>query len=122
MANDDLLENFHAPQIAILADCAEIEARHAERLCPDLRIPTVEAAEIEVGQAVRETAGFDRIQVIDQEKENISIRCIEGRRILGDVDAWIVDSGRPVEHARAAAVGAITHRACQLVERQIALY
>ncbi len=67
MANDDLLEIFDAPQIAILANCSEIEARHAERLRPDLRIPAIEAAEIEVGRAVREATGFDRIQIIDQD-------------------------------------------------------
>jgi hypothetical protein len=61
MANDDLLEIFHAPQIAILANRTEIEARHAERLRADFRIPTVEAAEIKIGRAVCEAAGFDRI-------------------------------------------------------------
>src|SRR6267142_1314064 len=100
MADDDLLEVFHAPQIAILADCTEIEAGHAERLSPDFRVPAIEAPEVKVGRAVAETTSFDRVQVIDQEKENVSVGCIEGRRVLGNVDMRIVDPGRPVEHAR----------------------
>ena len=100
MADDDLLEIFHAPQIAILADGTEIEARHAERLRADFRVPAIEASEIEVGRAVPETASFDRVQVVDQEKENVPVRCIERRRVLGNVDTRIVDPGRPVEHAR----------------------
>src|SRR5260221_1868853 len=99
MANDDLLEIFHAPQIAILAYRTEIEARHAERLGSDFRVPAIEAAEIEVGRAVPETASFDRVQVIDQEEENVPVGCIESGRVLGNVDAGIVDPGRPVEHA-----------------------
>src|SRR5258708_17192490 len=82
MANDDLLEIFHAPQIAILAYRTEIEARHAERLRSDFRVPAIEAAEIEVGRAVPETASFDRVQVIDQENEDVPVGCIEGRRVL----------------------------------------
>src|SRR5260370_12708612 len=100
MANDDLLEIFHTPQIAILAYRTKIKARHAERLRPDFRVPAIEAPEIEVGRAVPETASFDRVQVIDQEKENVPVGCIEGRRVLGNVDTRVVDSGRPVEHAR----------------------
>src|SRR5260370_7379935 len=100
MANDDLLEIFHTPQIAILAYRTKIKARHAERLRPDFRVPAIEAPEIEVGRAVPETASFDRVQVIDQEKENVPVGCIEGRRVLGNVDTGIVDPGRPVEHAR----------------------
>ena len=99
VADGDLLEILDAPQIAILADGAEIEARHAERLRADLGIPAIEAAEIEVGRAVRQPAGLDRIQVVDQEQEDVAIRGIERRRVLGDVDARIVDAGRPVEHA-----------------------
>src|SRR5260370_26178905 len=99
MADDDLLEVFHAPQIAILADWTKIKARNAERLRPDFRVPAIKTAEIEVGRAVPETASFDRVQVIDQEEENVPVRCIEGRRVLGNVDMGIVDSGRPVEHA-----------------------
>jgi hypothetical protein len=63
--NDDLLEILHTPEVSILADCAEIEARHAERLRPNLRIPAIETAEVEVGRAVGETTSFERIQVID---------------------------------------------------------
>ena len=99
MADGDLLEILHAPEIAILADCAEIEARHAERLRADLRVPAIEAAEIEVRRAVRKTSGLDRIEVVDQEQEDVAVRRIEGRRVLGNVDAGIVDPGRPVEHA-----------------------
>ena len=46
MTDGDFLEILDAPQIAILANRAEIEARHAERLGTDLGIPAVEAAEI----------------------------------------------------------------------------
>src|SRR6516165_103094 len=100
MADGDLLKIFHAPQIAILADCTEIEARHAERLRANFRVPAIEAAEIEVGRAVAETTSFDRVQVIDQEKEYVPVGSIERRRILGDVNARIVGSGRPVEYTR----------------------
>src|SRR5882757_4553771 len=99
MTDDDFLEVLDAPQIAILADRTEIEARHAERLGSHFRVPAIEAPEIEVGRAVPKTASFDRVQVVNQEKENVPVRCIEGRRVLGNVDTGIVDPGRPVEHA-----------------------
>ena len=99
MPDGDLLEVFHAPQIPVLADCAEIEARHAERLRPDLRVPAIEAAEVKVGRAVGEPPRLDRVEVVDQEQKDIAIRGVEGRRVAGDIDARVVDGGRPVEDA-----------------------
>jgi hypothetical protein len=67
---------------------------------PDLGVPAVEAPKIEVGRTVLQAAGFDGVQVIDQEQEDVAIGGIERRGVLGDVDARIVDTGRPVEYAR----------------------
>lgn len=100
MADDDLLEILHAPEVSILADRAEVEARHAKCLGADLGVPAVEAPEVEIRRSVRQTAGLDRVQVIDEEEKDVAVRSIERRRVLGDVDARIVDAGRPVEHAR----------------------
>jgi hypothetical protein len=44
-----LLEILDAPEITVLADGVEIEARHAERLGANLGIPAIEAPELEVG-------------------------------------------------------------------------
>ncbi|TCU38643.1 putative dinucleotide-binding enzyme [Rhizobium azibense] len=100
MADRDLLEVLDAPEIAVLANGAEIEARHAERLRAHLGIPAVEAAEVEVRRAVGKTPGLDRIEVVDQEEEDVAIGGVERRGVLGDIDARIVDPGRPVEHPR----------------------
>ena len=100
MADGDLLEIFHAPEIAILAHCAKIEARDPERPGADFRVPAVEAAEDRDRASRPAAARFDRVQVVDQEKEDVAVGCIERRRVLGDVDIGIVDPGRPVEHAR----------------------
>ena len=99
VADGDLLEILDAPEIAVLADGAEIEARDAERLGADLGIPAIEAAEVEIGRAVGQPAGLDRIEIVDQEQEDVAVGGIERRRVLRDVDARIVDAGRPVEHA-----------------------
>lgn len=45
----NLLEVLDAPEIAVPADRAQIEAGDAERLRPNLGIPAVEPPEIEVG-------------------------------------------------------------------------
>ena len=99
VADGDLLEVLDAPEIAVLADGAEIEARHAERLRADLRVPAIEAAEVEVGRAVGQPPGLDRVEVVDQEQKHIAIRGVERRRVAGDIDARVVDARRPVEHA-----------------------
>jgi hypothetical protein len=96
----DLLKVFDAPQIAVLANGAQIEGRHAKRLGADLGIPAIEAAEIEVRRAVRQSTGFDWIEVVDQEEEDVAIAGIECCRILGHVDARIVDAGRPIQRPR----------------------
>ena len=100
VADGDLLEILDAPQIAVLAHRAEIEAGDAERLGADLGVPAIEPPEIEIGRAVRQPPGLDRVEVVDQEQEHVAIGGIERRGVLGDVDARIVDAGRPVEHAR----------------------
>ena len=99
MADGDLLEVFDAPEIAILADGPEIEARHPERLCADLRVPAIEAAEVEIGRAVRQPSRLDRIKVVDQEQEDITVRGIQRGRVFADVDPGIVDARGPIEHA-----------------------
>ena len=86
MADGDLLEVLDAPEIAVLADGPEIEARDAERLGADLGVPAIEAAEVEVGRAVRQPPRLDRIEVVDQEQEDVAVRGIERGRVLGDVD------------------------------------
>ncbi len=63
MADRDLLEALGAPDIAIHANGAEVEGRHAERLGAHLAVPAIEAPEVEVGIAVGEAAGFDRVGV-----------------------------------------------------------
>ena len=83
MADGDLLEIFDAPEIAILADGAEIEAGDAEGPGADFGVPAIEAAEIEVGRAIRQPPGLDRVQVVDQEQEDIAVGRIERRRALG---------------------------------------
>ncbi len=50
MADGDFLEILNAPQIPVLANCAQIEARHAERFCADLAVPGIEAAEEQVSE------------------------------------------------------------------------
>ncbi|GCC47557.1 hypothetical protein chiPu_0031622, partial [Chiloscyllium punctatum] len=99
VADGDLLEILDAPEIAVLTHGAEIEARHAERLRADFGIPAIEAAEVDVGRTVGEPTRFDGIQVVNEEEEHIAVGRIERRRILGDVDARVVNAGRPVQHA-----------------------
>ncbi len=36
------------PEVAVLANCPQVEAGHAEGFGPHLRIPTVEAPEVEI--------------------------------------------------------------------------
>ena len=81
MADGDLLEIFDTPEIAILADGAEIEARDPERLCADLGVPAIEAAEVEVGRAVRQPTRLDRIKVVDQEQEDVAVGGIQRGRV-----------------------------------------
>ena len=73
MPDGDLLEILDAPEIAVLAHGAEVEARDAERLRADLGVPAVEAAEVEVGRAVRQPAGLDRVEVVDEEQEDVAV-------------------------------------------------
>jgi len=60
----------------------------------------VEAAEVEVGRAVGQATRLDRVQVVDQEEEDVAVGGVEGGGVLRDVDARVVDARRPVEHAR----------------------
>src|SRR6185312_16627934 len=92
----DLLEPLDAPEVAVHADGAEIEGSDAERLRADLAVPAIEAAEVEVGIAVRQAARLDGVRVVDEEEEDVAVAGIERRRVLGDVDDWIVGHGRPV--------------------------
>ncbi len=99
MADGDLLEVLDTPQVPVLAHGAQIEARHAERLGADLRVPAVEAAEEQVGRAVGQPPRLDRVEIVDEEQEHVAVAGIECRRVLRDVDARVVDTGRPVEDA-----------------------
>src|SRR5579872_1704177 len=100
VTNGDLLEILDTPEIAVLANRAKVKARYPERLGADLRIPAIEAAEVEIGRTVRQFPGLDRIQVVDQKKKYISIRGVQRRGAFRDVDLRIIDAGRPVEHTR----------------------
>ena len=100
MPDADLLETLGTPDVAIHAYGAEIEARHAERLRADLAVPAVEAAEVEVGIAVGQPSGFDRMRVVDQEQEDVTVRGVERRGVLGHFDERVVGHGRPVEQTR----------------------
>ena len=66
----------------------------------DFGVPAVEAAENKIRIPIRQPPGLDRVQIVDEEQEDIAVRRVERRRIAGDVDVRIVDSRRPVEHAR----------------------
>ncbi len=61
MADGDLLEILDTPEVAILAHGPEIEARDSQGLGADLGIPAIEAAEVQVGRAVRQPPSLDRI-------------------------------------------------------------
>src|SRR5690606_7608481 len=92
------LKIFDAPQIPILTYSAQIEAGDAERASSYLRVPTIEPAEKEVRFTIRQLAGFNRVQVVDQEEKDVTVRGVERRRILRDIDVGIVDPRRPVKH------------------------
>ena len=88
----DLLEILDAPEVAVLADRAQVEAGNAQHLGPHLGVPAVEPAEEQVGRAIGQFPGLDRVQIIDQEQEDVAIGGIERRRVLGDVDIGVVDA------------------------------
>ena len=90
MPDCDLLEVLNAPEIAVLADGSEIEARDAERLGADLGVPAVEPAEEQIGRAVRQRTRLDGVHVVDQKEEDVTIRGVERGGVLGDVDHGIV--------------------------------
>src|SRR5438552_485344 len=98
MTDRDFLKVLDTPEIAVLTDCAEIEARHSERLGADLGVPAIEATEVEVGRAVRQPPRLDRIKVVNQKHKDVAVRSIQRGCISGDVDPGIVDARRPVEH------------------------
>ena len=94
-----VISSKSSTKVAILADRPEIEARDPERSCADLGVPAIEAAEVEVGRAVRQPPRLDRIKVVNQKQEDVAVRGIQRGRVSGDVDPRIVDARRPVEHA-----------------------
>ena len=100
MADLDLLEIFDAPEVAVLADRAQVEAGHAEGLRPNLGVPAVKSPEVEIGGAIWQATRLDRIVIFDEEQEDVAVRGIERGRVTADLDIGIVDPGRPVEHAR----------------------
>jgi hypothetical protein len=60
------------------------KARDPERLRADLGIP-VKAMKVDIGQAIRQFARLDGIQVVDQKQKNIKIRAVQRGRIFGDL-------------------------------------
>jgi hypothetical protein len=53
VADRNFLEVFDTPKIAVLADGPEIKAGNPEGLGSNFGIPAIEAAEVEIGRAVR---------------------------------------------------------------------
>ena len=53
-----------------------------------------------VDGAVGKPAGFNGIEIVDEEEEHVAIGRIERRGVLRDVDAGIVNTSGPVQHAR----------------------
>ena len=100
VADDDFLEVLDAPEIAVLTDRTKVEARDAERLRADLGVPTVEAPKVKVGRTVGETSRLDRIEIVDEEKEDVPVRRVERRRLPADRRRRIVNARVPVENAR----------------------
>ena len=83
MADGDLLEVLDAPEIAILADGPEIEARNPKGFGADLGILATIAPEIEVGRAVGQPSQLDRIEVLHEEEKYVAI--VEGGHVSCDV-------------------------------------
>src|SRR6056297_3197542 len=73
MPDGDLLEILDAPEVAVLADRAQVEAGDAERFGPNLRIPAIESPEIEVRPAVGQQPRLDRVQILDEEQEHVAV-------------------------------------------------
>ena len=73
MPDGNLLEILDAPQIAVLADGTQVEARDAERLGTHLRVPALEAPEIEVRRAAGQQPRLDRVQVLDEKQKHVAV-------------------------------------------------
>ena len=114
VADFDFLKILDAPKIAILANGAQIEAGDAQRLCANLGVPAVKAPEVEIGGAIRQPARLDRVVIVHQEQEDITVRGIKRGGVAADLDIRVVNPGRPVEHARhfpARIAGAVARNA-----------
>ena len=114
VADADLLEILNAPEIAVLAHGAQVEAGNPERLGAHLGVPAVKPAKVEIGRAIGQPARLDRVAIIDQEQEDITVRRVKRGRVAADLDIGVVDPGRPVQHARhfpACVAGAIARDA-----------
>ena len=114
MANGDLLEILHAPEIAVHADGAEIEARNTKRLAADFAVPAIKSPEIQVRRSIRQPPRFDRVGIVDQKQEHVAVTGVKGRCVLGDVHEGIMRHGLPVEHARHLPSGVAGAIACDL--------
>jgi hypothetical protein len=51
-------------------------------IVPDFGVPAVEASEEEIGRAVRQPTGFDWIEIVDQEQEDVAVGRTQGRRVF----------------------------------------
>jgi hypothetical protein len=109
VADGDLLKILDAPEVAVLANRAQVEARHAERLGPHLGVPAVEAPEVEIGGAVGQPARLDRVVIVDQEQEDIAVRGIERGRVAADLD---IGDCRPRSTSRARPAPSSACRRC----------
>jgi hypothetical protein len=96
----DLFKILNTPEVAVLADGAEIEAGDAERFGAHFAVPAIETPEVEVGRSIGQLARLDGIEIVDQEQEHVAVAGVKRGRIGADIDHGIVDTRRPVEHAR----------------------
>ena len=83
-----------------MAHGTQIKACNSKGFRSNLAVPRVESAEVEIWFSVRQPAGLDGVEIVDQEQEDIAVAGIKRRRIFGDVDEGIVAHRRPVQDAR----------------------
>jgi hypothetical protein len=75
--------------IAVHTDGAETETRNAQRLAADLRIPAIEATEVQIRVAIRKASGFDRVVVVHKKQEHIAVAGEKRGGVFGDIDEWL---------------------------------
>ena len=83
MPDRDLLEILHAPETAVHADGAKVEAGNPERLAADFTVPAIKSPEIQIRRSIRQTPRLDRVGVVDQKQEHVAVAGVERSRVLG---------------------------------------